>query len=82
MNTNEGAQLKLRECAKMSDSYKSFVRLFRATAFSKGMSAGDCAAVLGVNVATVYNWWHMRTIMDGDNMLRVVKKIMGGVLAC
>ena len=66
----------------MSEEYKRFIRQFKAVAISKGMSVQEVADVIGVNMVTVYSWWRFNTVMDGDRMLRVVKKIMGGLLSC
>ena len=62
----------------MSNSYKSFIRKMKRAMVETHISPGKAAKLVGVSLTTLYNWISLRTVMSGDDMLKVIKMIMGG----
>lgn len=62
----------------MSDTYREFVRYFKATAISNGMGYNEVAELMNVHPNTIRNWWGLKSTMDGDAVLRCIRLVMGG----
>ena len=65
----------------MSEEYKRFVREFRRVTF--GLDVFDMAEDLGVSAHTIYNWFSLKSSMNAECMLKIIKlyKINLGVIA-
>ena len=61
----------------MSDMYKAFLRRFQAETLGQGMSVKQVAEIMRVHPKTVYGWFGLRAVMDGDSVIRAIN-IMGG----
>ena len=62
----------------MSDSYRQFINMFKTVAISKRLGYNEVAEIMNVCPNTVRNWWSLRSIMDGEAVLRCIQRIMGG----
>ena len=61
----------------MSDMYRAFLRRFQAETLGHGMSVKQVAEIMRVHPKTVYGWFALRAVMDGDSVIRAIN-IMGG----
>lgn len=61
----------------MSDMYRAFLRRFQAETLGQGMSVKQVAEIMRVHPKTVYGWFGLRAVMDGDSVIRAIN-IMGG----
>lgn len=62
----------------MSDSYRAFIRNMKLRMVEMNLSPRDAASLINVSLTTLYNWMAFRTIMSGDDMIKVIRMIMGG----
>ena len=61
----------------MSDMYRAFLRRFQAETLGQGMSVKQVAEIMRVHPKTVYGWFALRSVMDGDSVIMAIN-IMGG----
>ena len=61
----------------MSDMYKAFLRKFQMKTIGQGISVKELAEMMCVHPKTVYGWFGLRAVMDGESVIRAIN-IMGG----
>ena len=61
----------------MSDLYIGFIRRLRSMAAAQNMGYEEMGEVFNVHSNTVRNWFSLRTMMDGEAVLKAVR-FMGG----
>ena len=61
----------------MNAMYKTFLHKFQAETIGQGMSVNEVAKLMCVHPKTVYGWFALRAVMDGDSVIRAIN-IMGG----
>ena len=66
----------------MTDTYKAFVRNFRAACAVKKLDVSKVAEIMNVHRSTIYKWWGFKSVMDGEAVFRCIKYIMDGVVKC
>ena len=62
----------------MSESYKSFIRELKRTMAINNLTPAIAAESMKVSKSTFYNWLGMKTVMSGDDMIRIIDVLMGG----
>lgn len=62
----------------MSDQYRRFLNRFKTQVAVNGWSYETVADLMNVHPNTVRNWFAMRSMMDGDAVLRCIAHILGG----
>ena len=63
---------------RMTDEYRKFINRFRAQVALNGWRYETVAEIMNVHTNTVRNWLSLRSIMDGDAVLRCIRHILGG----
>lgn len=61
-----------------SDDYRKFINRFRAQVALNGWRYETVAEIMNVHTNTVRNWLSLRSIMDGEAVLRCIRLILGG----
>lgn len=61
-----------------SDDYRKFINRFRAQVALNGWSYETVAEIMNVHTNTVRNWLSLRSIMNGEAVLRCIRLIFGG----
>jgi predicted transcriptional regulator len=62
----------------MSDSYKAFIRELKRCMIERNLTPQSAADYVRVCRSTFYNWLNMRTVMSGDDMIRIIDNLMDG----
>lgn len=62
----------------MSDSYIAFIREVRRRLIELNLTPHDAAGYILVSKHTFYNWLACKTVMSGEDMLRIIDIFMGG----
>ena len=62
----------------MSENYKCFIRELKRVMAINNMTPSIAAEYMKVSKATFYNWLGFKTVMSGDDMIRVIDVLMGG----
>ena len=62
----------------MSDGYKAFIRELRGRMIELNLTPATAAEYVRVSTTTFYNWLGMRTVMSGEDMVRIIDTLMGG----
>ena len=63
---------------RMTEEYRKFINHFRAQVAANGWRYETVAEIMNVHTNTVRNWLSLRSIMDGDAVLRCIRLILGG----
>ena len=63
---------------KMTDGYKAFVREMRRRMIEMNLTPQTAAEFVGVGKSTFYKWINMKTVMSGDDMIRIIDTMMFG----
>ena len=62
----------------MTDGYKAFVREMKRRMIELNLTPQTAAEYVGVSRTTFYNWLNMKTVMSGEDMIRIICSLMGG----
>ena len=62
----------------MTDDYRRFIFRFREKCAEERLDYERVAETMGVHSNTVRNWWTFRSIMGGEDVLKCIRRIMGG----
>ena len=62
----------------MTDGYKAFVREMKRRMIELNLTPQTAAEYVGVSRTTFYNGLNMKTVMSGEDMIRIIGSIMGG----
>ena len=62
----------------MSDSYIAFIRELRRRLIELNLTPQAAAEYVGCSKTTFYNWLSLRTTMSGEDMIRIINRLMGG----
>ena len=64
----------------MTEEYKSFVRCFKKKMAEKDLNIRETAEAMGISKSVIYGWISYKHVMSGEDMLKVIDKVMDGKL--
>lgn len=62
----------------MSDGYKAFIRELKRRMIELNLTPQTAAEYMRVSKTTFYNWLAFRTVMSGEDMIRIINNLFGG----
>ena len=62
----------------MSERYKAFIRELKRIMMEKNIRPCDLAKILHTTPSTVYYWLRLEHVINGQIMLEIIDKVMGG----
>ena len=62
----------------MTDEYKAFIREMRGRMVELNLTPQSAAEYIGCSKTTFCNWLGMRTVMSGEDMIRIINRLMEG----
>lgn len=65
----------------MTNDYIKFINFFKAQTAANGWDYERVAEIMNVHANTVRNWFAFRSTMSAEDLLKCVKRILGGYIA-